>query len=100
MEIIGHYSNTHNLLTHLRRTIEAVTTMITEDDQPDITPPGQAWRIRNRLSPADLNQLVDSFRQGTTIAELTARYGISRTSIRAILRKRGTWRHPKHRPTS
>jgi len=86
------------MLSDLRRTIDAITTMVIEDDQPDIAataPAGRAWKVTDRLSPADLNQLVASFRQGVTIAELVARYGISRTSVRSVLRQHGARRHPK-----
>lgn len=99
MEIIGRYSNTPNLLPDLRRTLEAVTTIVIEDDQPDIAATAyRRWRIRDRLGPADLDQLVNAFKEGTTIPELVNRYSISRTSIRIILRQNGARRRPERRP--
>lgn len=103
VEIVTHYSNTPNLLSDLRRTICAVTTMVTRDDEPDIAasaPADRAWRVKERLSPRDLDQLVESFKEGTTILELVDRYGISRTTIRTILRQHRVRRLPKRDPLS
>jgi hypothetical protein len=33
VEIITHYSNTRELLSDVRRTVDAVTTMVVEDDR-------------------------------------------------------------------
>ena len=97
----GRPSNTPNLLPDLLRTLEAVTTMVIGDDQPDITataPAGRRWRIKDRLTQADLDQLVASFGQGAAIPELADRYGVSPTSIKNILRQHGARRRPKYRP--
>ena len=98
VEIIGHYSNTPSLLPDLRRTLDAVTTMVVEDDQPGYlqdASAGRAWKVKDRLSSSEIEQLIESFRQGVTIRELVARYGISRTSVGAVLRQHGARRHPK-----
>jgi len=98
VEIIGHYSNTPELLSDLHRTVDAVTTMVIEDDQPGNVPnapANRAWKVTDRLSSSDLEQLVESFRQGITIPEPVAQYGISRTSVGAVLRQHGVRRHPK-----
>jgi hypothetical protein len=79
-QLVGQPNQLLALLSDLRRTIDAVTTMVVEDDHPDIaanTPPDHAWKVRDRLSPADLDQLVNSFRQGFTIPELVARHRMS-----------------------
>ena len=44
VEIVEHYSNTPQMLSDLRRTIDAITTMIIEDDQPDIAASAPAYR--------------------------------------------------------
>jgi len=103
VEIVTRYSNTPNLLSDLRRTIDAVTTMVIEDDEADIAanaPVDRAWRVKDRVSPAEIRQLVESFRQGITIPELTARYGLFRTSIRTVLRQHDAWRRPQRRSSS
>lgn len=74
-----------------------------EEDGPDLSmtaPADHDWRLRDRLSPADIHQLVESFKHRTTIPELAIRYGISRSSVKTLLRQRGArrlvrddWRH-------
>ena len=73
--------------------------MVIEDDQPDIAATAdRRWRIKDRLSPSDLDQLVGAFKEGTTVPELVDRYGISRTSVRIILRQHGARRRPDRGP--
>ena len=50
MEIIGHYSNTLSLLADLSRTLDAVATMITEEDEPAITVNAPADRFPRPVS--------------------------------------------------
>lgn len=48
VEIVTRYSNTPDLLSDLRRTVDAVTTMVIEDDEPDIAasaPVDRVWRV-------------------------------------------------------
>jgi hypothetical protein len=99
VELVTHYSNTPELLSDLRRTVEAVTEMMVEDEEADLSegaPGDRSWRIKDRLSAVDLDQLVESFKRGTTIPELVARYGISRSSIKSLLRQRGVRRSHRH----
>jgi len=101
VELIAHYSNTPELLSDLRRTVEAVTTVIVEDDELDVTttaPTDRLWKLKDRLSSGDISQLIESFKSGTTIPELVTRYGISRSSVKTLLRQRRVHRHP--RPSS
>lgn len=98
MELIAHYSNTPELLSDLRRTVEAVTTVIVEDDELDVSmtaPTDRPWQLKDRLSSGDISELIESFRSGTTIPELVTRYGISRSSVKTLLRQRGVQRHPR-----
>ena len=101
MELIAHYSNTPQLLSDLRRTVEAVTSIMVEEDEPDLSttaPGGSDWRVKDRLSAADIDELVGSFKDGTTIPELVARYGISRSSVKTLLRQRQVRRHGSDPP--
>jgi hypothetical protein len=57
--------------------------MVIDGDQTDITAPAPAdrrWRIKDRLTQSDLDQLVASFGQGTAIPELAERYASRRPS--------------------
>ena len=101
VELIAHYSNTPELLSDLRRTVDAVTTVVVEDDEPDLSssaPADRDWRVSDRLSPSDINQLVESFKDGTTISNLVTRYGISRSSVKTLLRQRGVRRSRRSGP--
>jgi len=98
LEIVTHYSNTPELLSDLRRTVEAVTELTVEDDEPDLSitaPGGRPWQIKDRLCATDIEQLIESFEAGMTIPELVARYGICRSSVKTLLRRRGVRRHPR-----
>lgn len=102
VEIVTHYSNTPELLSDLRRTVQVVTEMSVEDDEPDLSitaPVDRPWRVRDRLSPADIDQLVESFKDGSTIPELVSCYGISLSSIKTLLRQRGVRRRPRYTTT-
>ncbi|HET9896528.1 MAG TPA: hypothetical protein VFQ44_16495 [Streptosporangiaceae bacterium] len=90
VELIAHYSNTPELLSDLRRTVEAVTTMIVEEDELDVSttaPTDRPWQLKDRLSSGDISQLIESFKGGTTIPELASvAYLKSRTSQRCRTR--------------
>lgn len=95
MEILTHYSNAPDLLSGLRRTVQAVTEMVVEDDEPDLStsaPVFRPTRIEDRLSASDIDQLITSFKAGTTIRELVEHYGICRTSVKNVLRRHGVRR--------
>jgi hypothetical protein len=98
VELIAHYSNMPELLSDLRHSVEAVTTVIVEDDDLDLSttaPTDRPWQLKDRLSSGDISELIESFKSGTTIPELVTRYGISRSSVKTLLRQRGVQRHPR-----
>lgn len=95
VDLLHHYSNTPELLSDFRRTVDAMTTITVEEDEPDVSwtaPGGSDWRVKDRLTPAEIDQLVDAFKYGATIPELVTRYGICRSSIKTLLRQRGVRR--------
>jgi hypothetical protein len=95
VELVSHYSNSPELLTDLRRTVYAVTEMAVGEEEPDLSttaPADRPWQIKDRLSAGDIDQLVESFKAGSTIPELVERYGICRSSVKRILRERGVGR--------
>jgi hypothetical protein len=48
LEVIGHYSNIPGLLPDLRRTLEAATTIVVEDDQPDVAANTPRPQVQNQ----------------------------------------------------
>ena len=45
------------------------------------------WRVSDRLSEADLRQLVADFQGGTAKRKLAERYGISESSVKRLIRR-------------
>jgi hypothetical protein len=52
----------------------------------DVVTAGRQWRVRDRLSEAQVRQLVEAFQAGTPKHELAERYGISLSSVKRLLR--------------
>ena len=100
-EVITHCSNTPDLLSDLRCTVDAVTSIVVEDDEPDLSataPIARDWPVKDRLVSSDIDQLVESFKAGVTIPELVAHYGISRSSVKTLFRQRGVRRRRSSPP--
>ena len=67
----------------------------TPSTTPAMTSAGPSRRhrlITNRLTQGDIEVLVSDFRSGTTIRELAARFSISATTVKSLLRERGVRR--------
>ncbi|WP_157431100.1 hypothetical protein [Actinomadura macra] len=99
VDLLSSYSNRQDLLQDLQHaarnlrasledTAEATTSVRSQRT------PAPAWRLADRLTEADIANLISSFLGGTTARELAAQYGISLTSVKAILRAHNA-RRPK-----
>ncbi|MER6284437.1 helix-turn-helix domain-containing protein [Streptomyces sviceus] len=60
---------------------------ITNSVQSDPPSPNARDRVSDRLSPEDIQALVAAFANGATKAQLIERFGISRSSVKRILRQ-------------
>jgi hypothetical protein len=49
----------------------------------------RVWRVSDRLSEADLCNLVSCYHAGTTARELAEQFNISKSSVKQLLRDRG-----------
>lgn len=93
MEVLRRYTNRSDLLSDYARVQERVNQSPTSDnpdDNPELAVTGRNPRARllsNRLTDADLQQLLSDYRSGVTGRELAARYNISRSSVKTILRE-------------
>lgn len=56
-------------------------------------PPGASPRQR-RLSPSEVDELVAAYQVGEKVADLAARFGIGRTTVKPHLRRRGVAGRP------
>jgi hypothetical protein len=50
--------------------------------------PSRTWFTRDRLSPGDIETLVELFEAGTRQVDLASKFGISVSSVKRILRVR------------
>jgi DNA-binding CsgD family transcriptional regulator len=57
--------------------------------------PRRIWRVSDRLSEADVCDLVSCFRAGTTADELAEQFKISKSSVKWLLRERGVRRRTR-----
>ena len=87
VELIAHYSNTPDLLSDLRRTLQAVTETTDQEDDPDLPshPTDRPWRVRDRLSEEDIQTLIKEFQTGTPKHVLAAQYSISLSAVKRLL---------------
>lgn len=53
--------------------------------------------MSSMANAADIDQLVQSFKDGAIIPELVTCYGISRSSVKTLLRQRGIQRDYRKR---
>jgi transcriptional regulator of aromatic amino acid metabolism len=62
----------------------------TDDDLVSVSgnQPG-VWRVTDRLSPSDIQVLVESYRTGSTAKVLAERYSVSTTTVKRLLREHG-----------
>jgi hypothetical protein len=98
VEIVTHYSNTPDLLVDLRRTVQAVGET-DQNDEPDLPPhpADRPWHVRDRLSTVDIDQLVESYKAGTTIPQLATQYGICWSSVKRLLKEHAVRRRPRRK---
>lgn len=63
------------------------------DDEPDLGGDQRAkkcwWSMTDRLSPAELQAMVESYRNGATAQELAATFSISMSSVKRVVRRAG-----------
>ena len=98
MEVTHAYSNTPGLLTDLEAARQIV---ISYDNLPawwaGSNQPGgdrqpRPWSLRRRLSPHDIETLIDRYVTGTTARELAEQYGISVRSVKRLAHDHGVAR--------
>jgi len=96
VDLLCRYSNRQAQIEGM----EDVLRRITQNDQTDL--PGISseaartrWRsVADRVSPIEVETLVERYRSGVKAAFLAREYGISLSSVRRILRQHGARRRP------
>jgi hypothetical protein len=98
VEAVRRYTNRSDLLSNyaqVREHVGKASTGSDPEDDPELVPTGNHPRARllgNRLTDVDVQTLVSDYQAGTTGRELAARYNISRSSVKNILREHGARR--------
>jgi hypothetical protein len=99
VHLLGRYSNTPEVLTDLQ-TVWAVVAETPGQGEtqelPGLTGSGQVPRrhaIVDRLPASDIETLISLYLAGSTARALAARYSISLTAVKTLLRKRGIRRN-------
>lgn len=99
MHPVSHYSKRIDLCDELacavdrlaREQAREASGVVTRVSVCSQTPP-QTWRVADRLSPEEIDTLMESYRTGTPMQDLINRYGLSKSTIKRHLRERGVKR--------
>jgi hypothetical protein len=88
VEVLRRYSNRRDLLKPLVSVLERIEAGDCED-VPGVQSHGplEPWRVNDRLSAAELQELVNQLQAGVSRPKLAQRYGISLSSVKRLLRK-------------
>jgi hypothetical protein len=99
VEVLKAYSHPSSLLYDLRTTWQIVTNQDSSDDYPvlgsqasDSESP-QRWSKADRLAAADVQAIIDLYTGGVAGPDLAAKFGISLSSVRRLLREHGVRRY-------
>jgi transposase-like protein len=88
VHLLHTYSNTPELLTEL----ESVTWTVRRSDlqdEPTLPSTERVWRLRDRLSEAEMDAVVAGYYSGASVAQLSRQYGINHWSVNKLVRERG-----------
>jgi DNA-binding NarL/FixJ family response regulator len=90
VELVRRYSNRLDLRERLH---QAGRQIQQEQEAPSGTTsvsgrPSGVWKVKDRLSPEDVEVMVQGFRAGTTQKVLAEQYGLNVSTVKAILRQR------------
>lgn len=92
MDLLRAYSNRSDLAYDLARVLDRLPGGSSDEPPEAVSVRSEAptlgeVRIRDRLSPEQIAQLVARFEAGTAKLKLAVEYGISESSVKRLLRK-------------
>ena len=88
VHLLRYCSNTPDLLT----VIESALWMTQRDDlvdDPKLHCTNRDWRLKDRLSEQDMDDVVRAYLAGEAITIIARRYGINHWSVARLVRERG-----------
>ncbi|WP_130348430.1 hypothetical protein [Herbihabitans rhizosphaerae] len=90
------YSNRSDLLVDLLKAVDrlqrAGAAPVSERRSVRCERVPRVWRVRDRLSEADVRELVSAYLSGVTARELADRFAIGLSSVKRLLREHGARR--------
>jgi hypothetical protein len=93
VELVRRYSNRPDLQERLAEARSRATQQGGQESDSNVEVVGarvsRTWRVRDRLTDADLQALIGEFLAGTPKRVLAERYTISIGTVKNILRKHG-----------
>jgi hypothetical protein len=89
--LLSAYSNKFPQLEDLRRSLSTCENTPNEPRKAETT--STPWAVRKRLSPAEINDLVEAFQAGTRQRDLAGQYAISLYSVKQLLAQAGARRY-------
>jgi DNA-binding NarL/FixJ family response regulator len=94
MDLMAVYSNRRDLADALVSAVQQLRkaqaqTEASVQSVRSAPPSTRQWRVGDRLSQDDGEQLVVAFTAGTPKRELAERYGISESSVKRLIRRHG-----------
>jgi DNA-directed RNA polymerase specialized sigma24 family protein len=89
VEVLKAYSHTPDQLYDLRKAREVVRGDASNEPDDPQPPQPRPWSMADRLSPEDVQAMIEKYHAGTIAQDLAAQYGISVKSVRRLLRKHG-----------
>ena len=96
MELVRRYCNRPDLQERLAAARSRAIKL--GEEEPDSGAPvvsgrvSGTWRVRDRLTDADVQSLIDEFLSGTPKRVLAERFAVSFSTVKNILRKHGVRR--------
>jgi DNA-directed RNA polymerase specialized sigma24 family protein len=87
VELLAAYSNRPELLRPLADVLRRVEPHEHERDG-EVKSRARTWSTSDRLAPAGIDTLIELFLDGTPKTQLAAKFGISLSSVKRLLRQR------------
>jgi len=93
VELVRRYSNRSDLQERLAEAHLKAVGQGERQNEPDESSvmgwTSSVWRVRDRLSDEDVSVVIARFKAGTPKHELATEFGLSSSSIKALLRRHG-----------
>ena len=94
VETVQRYSKQPQLWRTSKRLAKLLTSPAEQHTEPR-PPRSRVHKLAQRLTAGEVSALQDAYREGSSLAELQQRFGLSRGSVQRVLREAGVRRRRK-----